>query len=114
MERTRDLKSVERRVANGDLAAALVIPKGFSDALGQGTVKLEVLVDPGAEVSAGIWESIVRSVAVRYSTVVVVVRTTMEAAAASELACARAIREARARSSPTRSPRAPVTTCSMR
>ncbi len=79
MERTRDLKSVERRVANGDLAAALVIPKGFSDALGQGTVKLEVLVDPGAQVSAGIWESIVRSVAVRYSTVVVVVRTTMEA-----------------------------------
>jgi ABC-2 type transport system permease protein len=80
MERTRDLRAVERRVANGDLAAALVIPKGFSDALGQGTVKLEVLVDPGAQVSAGIWESIVRSVAVRYSTVVVVVRTTMEAA----------------------------------
>jgi len=79
MERTRDLKAVERRVANGDLAAALVIPKGFSDALGQGTVKLEVLVDPGAQLSAGIWESIVRSVAVRYSAVVVVVRTTMEA-----------------------------------
>lgn len=79
MERTRDLKSVEKRVANGDLAAALVIPKGFSNTLGQGRVKLDVLVDPGSQVSAGIWESIVRSVAVRYSTVVVVVRTTMEA-----------------------------------
>ncbi len=79
MERTRDLASVEDRVANGDLAAALVIPEGFSDALGQDTVKLEVLVDPGSQVSAGIWESIVRSVAVRYSAVVVVVRTTMEA-----------------------------------
>ena len=42
-------------------------------------MKLEVLIDPGAQVSAGIWESIVRSVAVRYSAVVVVVRTTMEA-----------------------------------
>lgn len=80
MERTRDLKSVERRVANGDLAAALVIPKGFSNTLGQGTVKLDVLVDPGSQLAAGIWESIVRSVAVRYSTVVVVVRTTMQAA----------------------------------
>lgn len=80
MERTRDLKGVERRVANGDLAAALVIPKGFSDALGQGSVKLEVLVDPGSQVAAGIWESIVRSVAVRYSTVVVVVRTAMQVA----------------------------------
>ena len=79
MERTRDLKSVEKRVANGDLSAALVIPKGFSDSLGQGTVKLEVLVDPGSEIAAGIWESIVRSVAVRYSAVVVVVRTAMEA-----------------------------------
>jgi ABC-2 type transport system permease protein len=80
MERTRDLASVEKRVANGDLAAALVIPKGFSNALGQDTVTLDVLVDPGSQVSAGIWESIVRSVAVRYSAVVVVVRTTMEAA----------------------------------
>lgn len=79
MERTRDRASVEKRVANGDLSAALIIPDGFSDALGSGTVKLEVLVDPGAQTSAGIWESIVRSVAVRYSTVVVVVRTAMEA-----------------------------------
>jgi ABC-2 type transport system permease protein len=80
MERTRDLTGVEKRVANGDLAAALVIPTGFSNALGQGSVKLSVLKDPGSSVSAGIWESIVRSVAVRYSTVVVVVRTAMEAA----------------------------------
>lgn len=79
IERTRDLDSVERRVANGDLSAALVIPSGFSEALGNGTVRLQVLVDPGAQTSAGIWESIVRSVAVRYSAVVVVVRTTMEA-----------------------------------
>jgi ABC-2 type transport system permease protein len=80
MERTRDLSAVERRVANGDLAAALVIPKGFSAGLGQGSVKLEVLADPGSQLSAGIWESVVRAVAVRYSTVVVVARTTMEAA----------------------------------
>ena len=80
MERTRDLQSVKSRVANGDLTAALVIPKGFSATLGQGPVRLEVLRDPGSDVSAGIWESIVRGVATRYSTAVVVVRTAIEAA----------------------------------
>ena len=80
IERTRDVAGVRDRVANGDLAAALVIPKGFSAALGQGTVKLEVLRDPGSSISAGIWESIVRGVAIRYSTAVVVVRTAIEAA----------------------------------
>jgi ABC-2 type transport system permease protein len=78
MERTRDVRGVEQRVANGNLVAALVIPRGFSNALGQGTVKLEVLADPGSQLTAGVWESIVRSVAVRYSAVVVVVRTASE------------------------------------
>ena len=80
MERTRDLESVRTRVANGELTAALVIPRGFSATLGQGSVKLEVLRDPGSDISAGIWESIVRGVATRYSTAVVVVRTAIEAA----------------------------------
>ena len=79
IEHTRDLAGATKRVGDGSLAAALVIPAGFSNALGQGTIKLKVLTDPGSQTSAGIWESIVRSVAVRYSAVVVVVRTTMEA-----------------------------------
>jgi len=80
MERSRDLDGVRERVGNGDLAAALVIPRGFSSTLGQGSVTLQVLRDPGSDVSAGIWESIVRGVATRYSTAVVVVRTAIEAA----------------------------------
>jgi len=80
MERSRDLEGVRTRVGNGDLAAALVIPRGFSANLGQGTVTLQVLRDPGSDISAGIWESIVRGVATRYSTAVVVVRTAIEAA----------------------------------
>lgn len=81
MERSRDLAGVQARVANGDLSAALVIPHGFGSALADGRpVKLQVLTDPGSGLSAGIWESIVRSVATRYSAASVIVRTAMEAA----------------------------------
>ena len=81
MERSRDLAGTRARVASGELAAALVIPKGFGAHLGSGEpVKLEVLTDPGSGTAAGIWESIVRAVATRYSAVTIVVRTTLEAA----------------------------------
>jgi ABC-2 type transport system permease protein len=81
IRRTRDLEVVKLQVASGELAAALVIPKGFGSALGDGRpVKLIVLTDPGSATAAGIWESVVRAVATRYSAASVVVRTTMEAA----------------------------------
>jgi ABC-2 type transport system permease protein len=80
IERSRDLEGVTKRVGAGDLAAALVIPHGFGADLSSGRpVKLVVLADPGSSLSAGIWESIVRSVATRYSAASVVVRTTLEA-----------------------------------
>jgi len=81
IERSRDLAEVTTRVSEGDLSAALVIPHGFGADLSSGRpVKLVVIADPGAELSAGIWESIVRSVATRYSAASVVVRTALEAA----------------------------------
>jgi len=80
IERSRDLQQVRTRVSEGELSAALVIPHGFGADLASGRpVKLVVLADPGSELSAGIWESIVRSVATRYSAASVVVRTALEA-----------------------------------
>jgi ABC-2 type transport system permease protein len=87
MERSRDLAGTRARVASGDLAAALVIPKGFGAGLGSGEpVKLQVFTDPGSATAAGIWESVVRAVATRYSAVTIVVRTTLEAAQNSDSA----------------------------
>jgi ABC-2 type transport system permease protein len=85
IERTRDLADVRARVASGDLAAALIIPKGFGAHLGDGRpVDLEVITDPGSGTAAGIWESVVRAVAIRYSAVTIVVRTALEAAVNSD------------------------------
>jgi ABC-2 type transport system permease protein len=80
MERSRDLAGIRERVASGDLAAALVIPKGFGVHLGDmQSVNLQVLTDPGSATTAGIWASVVKAVAARYSAVTVVVRTALEA-----------------------------------
>ena len=87
IERSRDLAGTRARVASGELAAALVIPKGFGAHLGDGKpVRLEVFTDPGSGTAAGIWESVVKAVATRYSAVTIVVRTTMEAAQNSDSA----------------------------
>ena len=87
IERSRDLASTRARVASGELAAALVIPKGFGAHLGDGQpVQLQVLTDPGSGTAAGIWESVVKAVATRYSAVTIVVRTTLEAAQNSDSA----------------------------
>jgi len=80
MERSYDLKGVEARIADGELSAALVIPKGFGADLASTGATLIVMKDPGAPTAAGIWESVVRAVATRYSAVVVVARTTAQAA----------------------------------
>jgi ABC-2 type transport system permease protein len=81
IQRSRDLEVTTARVASGELAAALVIPKGFNSDLGSGRpTKLVVLADPGSGTAAGIWESVVKAVATRYSVASVVVRTTLEAA----------------------------------
>ena len=80
MQRTHDLARVEQRIANGELSAALVIPKGFGADLAASDATLLVLKDPGAGIAAGIWESVVKAVATRYSAVLVVAKTTTQAA----------------------------------
>lgn len=76
-----DAEEVRAEVEKGDLIAALVIPEGFNESVNNAEpVELEVLKDPGSELSANIWESIVRSVSIEMSRVSVVAQTAAQAA----------------------------------
>ncbi|MDP2232327.1 MAG: ABC-2 transporter permease [Actinomycetota bacterium] len=71
-----DAKAVRAEVERGDLIAALVVPEGFNAAVNDAKpVELEVLKDPGSELSANIWESIVRSISIELSRVSVIAQT---------------------------------------
>jgi len=76
-----DAEEVRAEVEQGDLIAALIVPAGFNDSVSSAEpVELEVLKDPGSELSANIWESIVRSIAIELSRVSVVAQTAGQAA----------------------------------
>lgn len=63
-----DVDEVRAEVERGDLTAALVIPAGFSEALAAGdTAQLEVMQDPGSEMTAGIWAGVARAAAANLS-----------------------------------------------
>lgn len=75
-----DADAVRGAVEKGDLVAALVIPRDFSAGLEAGTpVTLEVLQDPGSQVSAGIWAGVARAAAANLSAAQVVRLTVAEA-----------------------------------
>ncbi len=79
---SRTLGPVQAKVADGEIAAALVIPVDFTRRVTDGKpVELKVLGDPGSELSAGIWESIVRSLAGQYSAASISVQTATKAVA---------------------------------
>lgn len=66
-------------VANGDLAAAVIIPEGFSDTVNRGEdAALEVLGDPGQQIRSGTVRSITESFATHASSVLIGVKTTVE------------------------------------
>lgn len=80
-----DAGAARRRVADGDYAALLVIPEEFSTSLAAGEpTGLEVVGDPGQELSSDIFASVVRSFAARYSSASVSVKTVMAATAQSD------------------------------
>ena len=63
-------------VSMGDLAAGIIIPKGFSEKIKRGKGgKLEVFGDPGQKIRAAIVEGITRSFARRVSAVTIGVKT---------------------------------------
>lgn len=65
-------ETAKTKVSNGDLAAAVIIPKNFSDKVTSGkNAKMEVLADPGQEVRAGIIRSIANAYASRLSSVMI-------------------------------------------
>lgn len=65
-------ETARTKVSNGDLAAAVIIPKDFSVLVTSGkNAKMEVLADPGQEVRAGIIRSIANTYASRLSSVMI-------------------------------------------
>lgn len=77
---------VRAEVERGELLAALVIPEDFSQSINDGeSISLEVLKDPGSELSANIWESIVRGVAADISRISITAQTAGETAGSAGL-----------------------------
>ena len=63
---------------NGDLAAILIIPEGFSEAVRAGSpARLEVIADPGSPLKAGIFKDIIESFAITSSGISIGVSTTV-------------------------------------
>ncbi len=77
-----ELEAVRDEVERGDLTAALVIPEDLSaKVLADEPVALEVLQDPGSQMSAGIWAGVVRAGVANASAQIIAVRTVGEALA---------------------------------
>lgn len=71
-----DADDVRTQVERGDLVGALIIPADLSAAIAEGRpVELEVLRDPGSDLSSGILEGVVRSLANDLSRISVVAQT---------------------------------------
>ena len=86
IEERDDAEAVRAQVERGDLVAALIIPAEFTDSINSGDpVELEVLKDPGSQLTANIWESIVRALATDISRVSIVAQTAGETAAEAGL-----------------------------
>lgn len=84
IEQRDDAEEVRSEVERGDMLAALIIPEEFTASIAAGDpIELEVLKDPGSELTAGIWESIVRSVAADISRVSIIAQTASQSVAQS-------------------------------
>lgn len=82
IEERDDADAVRAEVERGDIVAALIIPEDFTDSVNAGDpVELEVLKDPGSELAANIWESIVRSIGADISRISVIAQTAGQTAA---------------------------------
>lgn len=75
-----DVAAVRREVERGDLTAALIIPEDLSaKVLADEPVALEVLQDPGSQLSAGIWAGVVRAGVANASAQIIAAHTVGEA-----------------------------------
>ncbi|TLM99011.1 MAG: ABC transporter permease, partial [Actinobacteria bacterium] len=81
VEKLEDAEAAKERVAAGKLAAAVVVPQGFTrDVMGVKPAEITVYGDPGQQTSADIVESVVRSVAAPFSAASIAVQTVVETA----------------------------------
>ncbi|MDP2181070.1 MAG: ABC-2 transporter permease [Actinomycetota bacterium] len=82
IEQRDDAEAVRTEVERGDLIAALIVPADFTERINAGeAVDLEVLRDPGSELSSGIWESVIRSIATEFSRISVIAQTSGQVSA---------------------------------
>jgi len=81
-----DIEDAREDVEKGNLAALLVIPEDFSDKINDSKpVKMNVFIDPGKEISASIFQNVVRSVATRISSASVAVQTAKDVLVESKM-----------------------------
>jgi len=79
MERLSSERIAREELRAGRISAALVVPASFDEDVSSGrSVELIVLKDPGSEMGAGIWETVVTSMATRFSAASVAVQTVVE------------------------------------
>ncbi|MDO8846978.1 MAG: ABC transporter permease [Coriobacteriia bacterium] len=75
-----DAEAVRTEVEQGDLTAALIIPEDLSEKVVSGEpVALEVLQDPGSQMSAGIWAGVVRAGVANASAQIIAMQTLQDA-----------------------------------
>ncbi len=75
-----DAEAVRTAVEQGDLTAALIIPEDLSEKVVSGEpVALEVLQDPGSQMSAGIWAGVVRAGVANASAQIIAMQTLQDA-----------------------------------
>jgi ABC-2 type transport system permease protein len=83
---TRDEAKARRDVALGDTAAVMIIPADFTSKVESGTpVQLEVLGDPGQQVSASIFAGIAQAIGTRISAASITAQTTADVLAKSRM-----------------------------
>jgi ABC-2 type transport system permease protein len=83
---TKDETAARRDVARGDITAVLVIPSDFTAKVESATpVALEVLGDPGSQVSASIFAGVAQAIGTRISAASIGAQTAVEALQASRL-----------------------------
>jgi len=81
-----DAEDAREDVEKGNLAALLVIPEDFSDKINDSEpVKMNVFIDPGKEISASIFQNVVRSVATRISSASIAVQTAKDVLVESKM-----------------------------
>lgn len=82
----QDSSKARSEVEKGELAGVLVIPEDFSEKVEAAkAVQLQIFTDPGQDIPAGIFRSVVNSIATRISAASIAAQTTAEVLAESKM-----------------------------